>query len=69
MAAEVNVLASTAGRAGGVGGSVTGGSGLRALKPLQPANVEMSVLYVDRAIGALRDDAAGGTRPRSARSR
>ncbi len=48
---------------------MTGGSGLRALKPLQPANVEMSVLYVDRAIGALRDDAAGGTRPRSARSR
>lgn len=32
----------------------TGGSGLRALEPTKPANVEMSVLYVDRATGALR---------------
>lgn len=32
----------------------TGGSGLRALEPTKPANVEMSVLYVDRSTGALR---------------
>jgi predicted phosphodiesterase len=32
----------------------TGGSGLRALEPETPANIEMSVLYVDRQSGALR---------------
>ena len=32
----------------------TGGSGLRALEPKTPANIEMSVLYVDRSSGALR---------------
>jgi hypothetical protein len=32
----------------------TGGSGLRALEPTKPANVELSVLYVDRSTGALR---------------
>ena len=32
----------------------TGGSGLRALEPKTPANIEMSVLYVDRSDGALR---------------
>ncbi len=32
----------------------TGGSGLRALEPKTPANIEMSVLYVDRHSGALR---------------
>ncbi len=32
----------------------TGGSGLRALEPATPAKIEMSVLYVDRADGALR---------------
>jgi hypothetical protein len=32
----------------------TGGSGLRALEPATPAKIEMSVLYVDRASGALR---------------
>jgi hypothetical protein len=32
----------------------TGGSGLRALEPKTPANIEMSVLYVDKASGALR---------------
>jgi predicted phosphodiesterase len=32
----------------------TGGSGLRALEPGTPANIEMSVLYVDRQSGALR---------------
>jgi hypothetical protein len=40
----------------------TGGSGLRALEPAQPAKIEMSVLYVDRATGELRayDDIALG---------
>jgi hypothetical protein len=40
----------------------TGGSGLRALEPAQPAKIEMSVLYVDRATGDLRayDDIALG---------
>lgn len=32
----------------------TGGSGLRALEPKTPANIEMSVLYVNRSDGALR---------------
>ncbi|MGZ6745032.1 MAG: metallophosphoesterase family protein [Nocardioides sp.] len=32
----------------------TGGSGLRALEPKKPANIEMSVLYVDRSSGALQ---------------
>jgi predicted phosphodiesterase len=32
----------------------TGGSGLRALEPAQPAKIEMSVLYVDRTTGELR---------------
>ncbi len=31
----------------------TGGSGLRALEPAQPAKIELSVLYVDRSTGAL----------------
>lgn len=32
----------------------TGGSGLRALEPSTPANIELSVLYVDRASGSLQ---------------
>jgi predicted phosphodiesterase len=32
----------------------TGGSGLRALEPGKPANIEMSVLYLDRDSGGLR---------------
>jgi hypothetical protein len=32
----------------------TGGSGLRALEPEEPAGIQLSVLYVDRATAALR---------------
>ena len=48
----------------------TGGSGLRALEPEEPAEIMLSVLYVDRATGALRaydDIRLGGLGSASAR--